>query len=283
MAYRIGVCMACIVAAGTGTLSHAQDANTELPPVTVTTSGKAKPAPKSAKGKTQSPSDPQPPSSSGDPSPAEAITPGNAVANAAVGALEARSEAPNATVVMEGAQLQQYNHLSVGDVVRRLPGVTFPGVNRSRDIKLRGIGKEYTQVLLDGRPLLDGDSSRSLEVDRIPASFIERIEIVRSPLASMTSAGAAGTVNIFTRRDYGPSGGQVTVGAGHMEGNGTPGELSAWQGGEAGLLTLTASNLLRADDKRALTTRDSSGVITSRTESIEPSPSLYYARLSMGW
>ncbi len=121
-------------------------------------------------------------------------------------------------------------------MVRRLPGVTFPGVNRSRDIKLRGIPKEYTQVLLDGRPLLDGDTSRNIEVDRVPASFIERIEITRTPLASMDSMGAAGTVNIITRRSFGASGGQLTMGAGRMEDNGTPGEISGWQGGESGPL-----------------------------------------------
>lgn len=210
----------------------------------MTTTAKAKPAKKAVAKKKAAP---QPPVQEAPAAPSFDLEPlpegtssasgGNAIDASATSALETRANAPNATVVMEGAQLQQFNGMNVGDVVRRLPGVTFPGVNRSRDIKLRGIGKEYTQVLLDGRPLLDGDTSRNMEVDRIPASFIERIEITRTPLASMESQGAAGTVNIITRRAFGPSGGQVTVGAGHLEGNGTPGELSAWQGGEAGPLS----------------------------------------------
>ena len=237
MAFKSGVRTLCaaIVVVGSSSTSEAQESSTPLPPVTVTATGKAKPAKKAAAAKAK-PKQETSPTPAPAQSAASAVAHGNAVTKAAVGALEARSAAPNATVVIEGAQLQQYNHLSIGDAVRRLPGVTFPGVNRSRDIKLRGIGKEYTQVLLDGRPLLDGDSSRSLEVDRIPASFIERIEIVRSPLASMSSSGAAGTVNILTRRDFGPSGGQVTVGGGHIESNGTPGELSAWNGGQVGAL-----------------------------------------------
>jgi iron complex outermembrane receptor protein len=205
--------------------------------VVTTDEAKAKPAKKAATAKAKPKPAPSPaPSTPPQQSATSGIAAGNAVTKAAVGALEARAQAPNATVVIEGAQLQQYNHLNIGDVVRRLPGVTFPGVNRSRDIKLRGIGKEYTQVLLDGRPLVDGDSSRSLEVDRIPASFIERIEIVRSPLASMVSGGAAGTVNIITRRDFGPTGGQLTTGVGNIEGNGVPREISAWKGGQAGPL-----------------------------------------------
>ena len=145
-----------------------------------------------------------------------------------------RRNAPNAIIVIEGEQLNQFNDQSVGDAIRRLPGVVFPRGNRSRDIKLRGLGKEYTTVLLDGRPIVDGDSSRNMEVDRIPAVFIERIEIIRSPLASQESPGAAGTVNIITKRNFGPAGGALSVGAGHVEGFGTAGDVAGWIGGEAG-------------------------------------------------
>lgn len=249
---------AAVIIANCGVSSHAQDADqqpeaaTELPPVTVTaapkakSSNKKKPSTKSSGGQQPAPvqaaavqAQPAPAFLGENPAPAPGTSSsdsGNAVTAAAADANNIRANAPNATVVMEGAQLQQYANLSIGDVVRRLPGVTFPGVNRSRDIKLRGLPKEYTQVLLDGRPLLDGDTSRNMEVDRIPASFIERIEITRTPLASMESQGAAGTVNIITRRNFGPSGGQLTMGAGHIEDNGVPGEISAWQGGTTGPL-----------------------------------------------
>jgi iron complex outermembrane receptor protein len=40
---------------------------------------------------------------------------------------------------------------------------------------------------------------------------------------------------------------------------------------------------LQARDERTLTTRNAAGVITSKTESFEPSPSIYYARLTQGW
>lgn len=149
-------------------------------------------------------------------------------------ALIARRESPNAKVVIEGEQLNQFNDLSAGDAIRRLPGVTFPGVNRPREIKLRGIGKEYTQVLIDGRPLIDGDASRNFEVDRIPASMIERIEITRSPLANSASLGAAGTVNIITKRQFKRNGGGVSVGAGYLTENGPIGDISGWTSGEEG-------------------------------------------------
>lgn len=166
----------------------------------------------------------------------ELLVAGDSIGGSARSANIERAAAPNAKVVIEGEQLNQFNDMSVGDAIRRLPGITFEGVNRSRSVRLRGIGKEYTQVLLDGRPILDGDSSRNMEIDRIPAILIERIEIIRSPLASMDSQGAAGTVNIITKRNFGPSGGGIAVGGGYLMNNGLEGEASGWKGGEAGRL-----------------------------------------------
>lgn len=159
---------------------------------------------------------------------------GDQITDSVKAAFTDRSESPNAKVVIEGEQLNQFNDMSVGDAIRRLPGVTFSAVNRSREIKLRGIPREYTQVLLDGRPLLDGDSTRSVEVDRIPAVLIDRIEIIRSPLASMNSAGAAGTVNIITKRQSGKPGGGISVGGGYLGHNGPTGDVSGWSGGQYG-------------------------------------------------
>jgi len=161
---------------------------------------------------------------------------GDQVGQSVKTAYEVRHASPNAKVVIESEQLNQFNDMSIGDAIRRLPGVTFPGVNRSREIKLRGLPGVYTRVLLDGRPLIDGDSGRNMEVDRIPASFIERVEIIRNPLASSDSQGAAGTVNIITKRNFGAGGGGATLGIGHVQNFKTNGEGSIWQGGQTGKL-----------------------------------------------
>jgi len=145
-----------------------------------------------------------------------------------------RHNSPNAKIVIEAEQLNQFNDQSIGDAIRRLPGVTFSSPNRSRSIKLRGLGKEYTTVLLDGRPIIDGDSSRAMEVDRIPTIFVERLEITRSPLASDENPGAGGTINIITKRNFGPTGGAISVGGGHVENFGTAGDVSGWTGGQTG-------------------------------------------------
>jgi len=159
---------------------------------------------------------------------------GDIIGNSARAANVARSTAPNSVIVIEGEQLNQFNDMSVGDAVRRLPGVVFDGPNRSREIKLRALGKEYTTVYLDGRPLLDADSSRAMQVDRIPAILIERIEITRSPLATQDSQGVAGSVNIITKRSTGPKGAAISAGIGYLDNNGLTYETSGWTGGQTG-------------------------------------------------
>lgn len=173
---------------------------------------------------------------------------GDLIGHSVEQALEERHDSPNARIIIDGEQLNQFNDLSVGDAIRRLPGVTFPGVNRSRDARLRAIGSEYTQVLLDGRPFLDGNSSRNMEIDRIPAAMIERIEIVRSPLASQSSGGVAGTINIITKREYAAPSAGVSLGVGHVEGNGDTGDAALWYGATSGPLRWFAA----ADAQRRL-------------------------------
>lgn len=159
---------------------------------------------------------------------------GDVIGNSARTANQARAAAPNAIVVIEGEQLNQFNDMSVGDAIRRLPGVVFDGPNRSREIKLRALGKEYTQVFLDGRPLLDADSSRAMQVDRIPAILIERIEITRSPLATQDSQGVAGSVNIITKRATSPKGNAFSTGIGYLQHNGATYETSGYTGAQFG-------------------------------------------------
>ncbi|MGX9105316.1 TonB-dependent receptor plug domain-containing protein, partial [Escherichia coli] len=92
----------------------------------------------------------------------------------------------------------------------------FAGANRAREVQLRGIGPEYAQVLVNGRRILDANSKRSVQLDHIPSSLVERVEIIRSPLASQEGQGAAGTVNIILKQRAKSGNGEIGIGAGHM-------------------------------------------------------------------
>ncbi len=166
---------------------------------------------------------------------------GEAINTAAQRAIEDKRAAPNAMTVIEAEQLNQFGDQPLGDALRRLPGVTFPGGNRARDVQLRGVGVEYSQVLVNGRALIDGNSKRSVQVDRIPSSMVERVEIVRAPLASQDGQGAAGTVNIILKNQNFTPRGEIGAGVGYLDENGPLGDATFLQAFEAGPLRAVLS------------------------------------------
>lgn len=95
---------------------------------------------------------------------------------------------------------EQFEPLSVGDQLSRVPGVAFTSDIGERDApQMRGLGEGFTQVLVNGRAIPGAGNDRTVFVDRIPAEIIDRIEIVRSPSADIDSQGIGGTINIILK------------------------------------------------------------------------------------
>ena len=91
-------------------------------------------------------------------------------------------------IVLSEEDIERYGDATVGDVLRRLPGVSFTGpAGVVKDARIRGLDKGYTQFLIDGQPVPTATKERQIQVDRLPADMIERIEIIRSPSASMAA------------------------------------------------------------------------------------------------
>lgn len=88
-------------------------------------------------------------------------------------------------------ELLQFGDLNVSEALRRLPGITVSGT----EIRLRGLGSGYTQILLNGEPVAPGFS-----IDSLSPELIEKIEILRSGSAEYSAQGIAGTINIVLRK-----------------------------------------------------------------------------------
>ena len=95
---------------------------------------------------------------------------------------------------------QKFEPTSVGDPLKRVPGVSFGSDIGEYDAPaLRGLGAGFTQILVNGRPIPGAGNDRSVLVDRIPAEIIDRIEIIRSPTADLDSQGIGGSINIILK------------------------------------------------------------------------------------
>lgn len=103
-----------------------------------------------------------------------------------------------AKMVFGREELDRHGDSSVAEVMKRLPGVTVAGTpGRGGEVRMRGLGQGYTQILLNGEPAPRGFSLDSLAPDQV-----ERIEVMRSPVAEHSARAIAGTINIVLREGY---------------------------------------------------------------------------------
>jgi iron complex outermembrane receptor protein len=103
-------------------------------------------------------------------------------------------------IVIAEEDVERYGDATVGDVLRRLPGMTFTGpAGVSKDIRMRGLEKGYTQFMINGEPVPGATQERQMQVDRLPADMIERIEIIRNASAEYDAAAVGGTINIVLK------------------------------------------------------------------------------------
>lgn len=114
------------------------------------------------------------------------------------------ASAPASMTVVTKEDIEKQPVRDVADVLRYAEGIMLTGAN-DKGISLRGFDSSYTLILVNGKRL----SSRSLSVRHnadadlswIAPNDIERIEIIRGPMATLYGAEAiGGVVNIITKK-----------------------------------------------------------------------------------
>ncbi len=166
---------------------------------------------------------------------------------------EARRESSASKIVIGREEIEKQGDASLGEVLRRLPGVTVQGApGRGGGIRMRGLGGGFTQILLDGERVPPGFS-----IDTLTPEQVEKIEIMRAPTAETGARAIAGTINIVLRegRKANPDDLKIT----HSQERGEGSTQLSWVhtlkteplGGTA---TLSLMDQHRPDEGRTLTT-----------------------------
>jgi outer membrane receptor for ferrienterochelin and colicins len=114
--------------------------------------------------------------------------------------LQERFEAPGSRVIVGRDDIEQMGADTVSDVLRQLPGVlATTSADGRTEIRMRGMDRSATQILVDGERTSNGRRGGQLPFDQIPSELIERIEVIRSPTPEFTGA-SAGTINIVLKQ-----------------------------------------------------------------------------------
>ena len=172
---------------------------------------------------------------------------------------EERRRATASRIVYGREELDRMGDATLGEVLKRLPGVTIGGApGRGGQISMRGMGGGYTQILLDGQRMPPGFS-----LDSIAPEQIERIEIMRAPVAEFGARAIAGTINVIMRSDFKRKTNELRIGGGADGTHGQVGATWTYNGQTEALGYNLAATVFRggqgnASDTRTLA-RDASG------------------------
>ncbi|MEO5812438.1 MAG: TonB-dependent receptor [Rhodanobacter sp.] len=130
-------------------------------------------------------------------------------------------ETSNPVLTIDRAQIQASGKQTVGDLVQQLPAIagdaTNPNVNNgggsgASTVSLRGLGSNRTLILVNGHRVLNND------INTIPASMVDRIEVLKSGASATYGSDAiGGVVNFILRGDF--QGAQISANYGSSDRN----------------------------------------------------------------
>ncbi len=159
-------------------------------------------------------------------------------------------------------ELDRNGDTSVTEILKRLPGVTIGGrPGRGGQVRMRGLGNGYTQILLNGERPPAGFS-----LDSLPPDQVERIEVIRGAVAEFSTQAIAGTINVVLREGYKQAQTQWRINDAMESGNHDP-SLSVTHSGDAGALnyslTASVSQNIQVDDVLTRNqTQNNAGVVS---------------------
>ncbi|MDK2760925.1 MAG: TonB-dependent receptor [Sphingopyxis sp.] len=132
------------------------------------------------------------------------------------------TDAPASITVVTAKELRERPYMTLIDAVRDIEGVDVGETSDKtgqRTISIRGMGSDYTLILIDGRRQNNhGDiypnSFGGNQFNHIPPlDAIERIEVIRGPASTLYGADAlGGVINIITKKVRDRWSGSVTFG-----------------------------------------------------------------------
>jgi len=150
-------------------------------------------------------------------------------------AQEARQQASSAKIVVSREEIERLDAVTVGELLRQLPGVNLSPPTEGRGGRPRGEDRLQPNIVVDGSSLPGGLRA----VSRLPADLIERIEIIRNSTPEFP-AGPGGTINLILRDAPGTRAGTFRAGLSASDGEpgGRIGGTYGNREGEAGLILI---------------------------------------------
>lgn len=121
-------------------------------------------------------------------------------------------DSPVPVLVLQRRDIERSGSIDLSQFLTFAPGVSVAITENSArgggpGVEIQGLSGKQVLVLLNGRPFV-GDSDGVVDLSAIPASILERVEVVAGPMSVLYGGGAiGGVVNLITRQASEGSGG----------------------------------------------------------------------------
>ncbi len=138
---------------------------------------------------------------------------------ALIASTEAKRDSAAFTDSVFAEDIGKFPDLNLAESLNRIPGVQLTreingdGLN----VSVRGLGTNFTKVLLNGAQIAVASSGRTdsqnqnreVDLDLFPSELFTRLDVNKTPMASMVEGGVAGVVNMRSARPFDYTGNQL--------------------------------------------------------------------------
>ena len=150
---------------------------------------------------------------------------------------DAKREAIGFIDQINAEDIGKFPDTNIAESFNRIPGITITRDidGEGTNIAIRGLGTNFTRVLLNGAPVAIAstgttdaqNTNREVDLDMLPTELFTQLTVRKSSSAAMIEGGAAGTVDMRSARPFDNPGAHFTFGA-----QGTKNKGASW--GERG-------------------------------------------------
>ncbi|MGB6487432.1 MAG: TonB-dependent receptor [Steroidobacteraceae bacterium] len=138
-------------------------------------------------------------------------------------ATQAKRDAIGFTDSIYSEDIGQFADNNIAESFNRIPGITIVRDNTDQgvDIAIRGLGPDFTKVLLNGAPIAVAstgptdaqNTNQEVDLNMFPTELFTSLTVEKTSAADMLEGGAAGTVNMRSARPFDTPGRHVAFGA----------------------------------------------------------------------
>ena len=133
---------------------------------------------------------------------------------------EAKRDAIGFIDQVNAEDIGKFPDTNIAESFNRIPGITILRdiTGEGVDIVIRGLGTNFTKVLLNGAPVAVAtsgptdaqNSNREVDLDMFPTELFTQLTVKKTYSPEMVEGGAAGTVNMRSARPFDNPGAHVT-------------------------------------------------------------------------